>query len=427
MNQIDEPQIKNYVMISHLKRAKIYRSLEQKNKAILEYGELLSKFSSSSKNNKHYLTAKIQRAILLFEEDQENEALSEINEVIDHHKNKKSIMMKTFVAKALYQKAIFVGKKGDLELAMQLYFEVHLTYKDEINVNIIEVVIMSLIGKAIAFETKGENNEAIQVYNEIDKQYHLVPERIIQKLVIKSMINKGNLLLHLERWGLAHEHFGEVVNRFNGKDEFKQSIITANIGIAIALKGLMKYKDSFDILNSINRSDIENSELIEELLNQYCDIGYLLTIEKNYHSAKIAFLNAFMDGNIFAGNNLSYLIRRYPDESDNFPNHELLLAEGLKINEPFSLVNRALLFIDENTNESWINASKCFSKINELESVIEWWHKLAANENDPEGHLVIGMLLINNPHHDPDGFSVQQRFSYVAHNYSFPEWLIASY
>jgi len=140
--------------------------------------------------------------------------------------------------------------------------------------------------------------------------------------------------------------------------------------------------------------------------------------------ASVLFQEARRQGNSLASLNLAYLLRRGEITDASCPPLDELLAEHLKQEESFALVNQALrLARGIQCNTDWKAADALFGKLQDSGNVLEWWFA-RSREGDPEGHLVTGWLGRHRLSIDPDGFQVAQRMDLARNGGWFvPEWM----
>ncbi len=107
-------------------------------------------------------------------------------------------------------------------------------------------------------------------------------------------------------------------------------------------------------------------------------------------------------GDPVMGNNAAYILRRRlataPQGCTPIPE---LLAPGVAENEPFSVVNHMLFeFMASPDHDAWTRADEAIAGVSDGKSIGEWWGKLVNDSDEPEGHLVLALLM---RHHDIDG------------------------
>jgi hypothetical protein len=75
---------------------------------------------------------------------------------------------------------------------------------------------------------------------------------------------------------------------------------------------------------------------------------------------------------------------------------------------------------------NWDSADRTVASITgseELEPALKWWQNRASNQ-DPEGHLVLGLLARHGLISDPDGWTVVQRLqAALAGGWEVPDWM----
>jgi TPR repeat protein len=150
---------------------------------------------------------------------------------------------------------------------------------------------------------------------------------------------------------------------------------------------------------------------------------------KDLAAAANLFLKGHHLGDLYAGNNLAYMVRRSElPRGLQAPSIVDLLALGITKKSSFALVNYALCLaggvqcaINWDAADHTVGA---LTKTEELKEVAAWWHKLACS-NDREGHLVLGLLARHKLVTDPDGWTMAQRFQAArAGGWDMPDWML---
>jgi len=140
------------------------------------------------------------------------------------------------------------------------------------------------------------------------------------------------------------------------------------------------------------------------------------------------FEDAFLGGGKFWGINLTYLIRRgeYLPTSKT-PSIDVLLEEGLRLDDSFALVNEALRRAAGIQCESdWLIADNVMSRVEDVGGVISWWRNLA-DTGDPEGHLVLAWLARHRGGLDNNSIKAEQRICEARiGGWKVPEWMLTS-
>jgi hypothetical protein len=126
--------------------------------------------------------------------------------------------------------------------------------------------------------------------------------------------------------------------------------------------------------------------------------------------------------------NLAYLCRRGDVPSDyQVPLVEpLLAADGVPRDDSLSRVNLALgRAAGFQSAADWTAADDLMSRVHATSDLCEWWRGLA-EDDDPEGHLVLGWLARHGRVADPDDWSVAARMAAArGGGLPVPEWLDA--
>jgi hypothetical protein len=138
--------------------------------------------------------------------------------------------------------------------------------------------------------------------------------------------------------------------------------------------------------------------------------------------AAFLLLEGFQQGELMAGINLAYLVRRSELGPEAYPTLADLLHTGLSEENPFAIVNQSLrLAAGIACDQDWRSADQLFSSLHGSFEIFDWWMSLV-RAGDPEGHVVIGWLVRHGLTADPDGLSCAQRFE-GAKSWLIPEWM----
>jgi hypothetical protein len=148
----------------------------------------------------------------------------------------------------------------------------------------------------------------------------------------------------------------------------------------------------------------------------------------NIGSASALFLSGYQLGDTNAGIDLAYMIRRLEVPSDTqLPCMIDLLAQGITEKSVVALVNYALCLASGcQCARNWESADQTIASITELEdirSAVDWWQARAIQQ-DPEGHLVLGLLVRHRLIADPEGWTVALRFQAARNGgWDVPDWM----
>lgn len=156
-------------------------------------------------------------------------------------------------------------------------------------------------------------------------------------------------------------------------------------------------------------------------------IGFDLYDEKNPALAQFVYQQAISIEPTFGScSNLAYICRRHSDVLHISAGEIIdLLMKGVRGQYALSVVNMSLVFAQMlGTQEDWLLADRIIGLIREtstsFNAAITWWKKLA-EENDPEGILVLCWL----DRHDKYHFSASKlQKQYMLGVLNAPEWLL---
>lgn len=159
--------------------------------------------------------------------------------------------------------------------------------------------------------------------------------------------------------------------------------------------------------------------------------GYKFYSEQNFPEAAESFWSSFLMGDVDAGNNLAYMIRRREAVIRTELAWEELLAPSMAGGLQFAAVNLALGRAGGYPClQSWDSADEIIRMLRPEtgvvidKDVVSWWSALANEKGEAEGHLVIGWLVRHGIIDDPDLLSVAQRMNVAAAGgWDIPEWM----
>ncbi|MFI5296777.1 MAG: tetratricopeptide repeat protein [Polyangiales bacterium] len=126
--------------------------------------------------------------------------------------------------------------------------------------------------------------------------------------------------------------------------------------------------------------------------------------------------------------NLSFIVRRKEHGTLAVPSLDELCPKDAHSTEPVAKMNDALRFAGGvECAVDWDKADTIVASLPRGKGsagVRDWWSGLAQNNDDAEGHLVLGWLSRHGILADPDGISVAQRFSRArAGGWAVPMWM----
>jgi hypothetical protein len=134
-------------------------------------------------------------------------------------------------------------------------------------------------------------------------------------------------------------------------------------------------------------------------------------------------LNRFKCDDWEAGAMLGYIIRRKENDPERMPSIDVLLQHSLDRRDSFAEMNRILLLL-ENT----LTHDEAIAQLKRLRGtwgILEWW-TARAREGDPEGHLVLALLVMQGLSLDPDNMAPLARINGAGNTKLVPRELIAS-
>ena len=206
-------------------------------------------------------------------------------------------------------------------------------------------------------------------------------EYIYEQEFRKWLVGIKNALASLDStdWNAWHAIIEEIFHRLE-KSESEQEKISCLV-----------------LLEEIN-GRCEDARLLNMNLFRLQSLGYQAYQDKSFLLAETAFRLFALTDNITGKNNYAYMIRRGEVADSN--KHKLfdaalLLRDGVKAEDPFSLVNYALaLALYCGAEKDWKLADELVSLVSfsSVDSICSWWEEVAES-GDPEGFLVHLWLL----------------------------------
>ncbi|WP_139488924.1 SIR2 family protein [Brevibacillus dissolubilis] len=437
------------------------------------YMEISNNYSNTEQEHlKKYVTAAMHNQAIVLSADGRNEEMFEvIDNLVDKFNKENDVGIREIVASSLIKKAQVHFENDQMQGAVETLSFLDMLYKDSIEPTIKIIVAQGLMNKGIAHHKLGENTNALETYedllnrliNENSEDFvqckaealltkGLILEEIGEKdaalaifekitiefgnhfssdikiVNIKASFHKASLLLEM---GCQTEGINEYRNLItNNKDEedsnIKKIVASSLIELASHLSNRSYYQEAITLYEEIVSLCEKDASLTYFVSQAYNAIAYNFVNIGNKKLAKSPLLKSFKLGHSGAGINLCYLKRRNEivDESD-IPEYDILLRQGLEEGDPFAIVNKALLIISQNND--WKEANELIKRIKlseDKEIVLNWWLKLV-REDDPEGHLIIGLFDKHSIISDPDGIGFRKRFEFAGkETFNIPVWML---
>ena len=131
--------------------------------------------------------------------------------------------------------------------------------------------------------------------------------------------------------------------------------------------------------------------------NWLTDKAFKYYHNNNYNNAFSCFETAYNNGHLGASVNMAYMLRKSEAKSDKYTVEELL-APLVNENNTLAVVNYILEIIKHSdSQQTFDEALNLLRKIDTAEkdysSAVDWWTNLSDKKNDPEGDLVLGLLM----------------------------------
>jgi|GEM_PF-3227322 len=218
--------------------------------------------------------------------------------------------------------------------------------------------------------------------NEQQKGYNLIKQAYMKGSISASLFIAQYNLDHNIKFNtdLVHK-LNQLVEVPNERNREAAALIYAGIK-----EQLIKKYTKYDLGNLYY---LAYNVLSTDKAYEYYDV-------KDYENAFLELAKVLNSGDLNVVNDMAYMLRRGDANSDIYTVKELL-TPFVKDNNPLAIVNYVLEII-ENVSEQQIfdEALDLLKKLDtsnaDYKNVISWWQQLS-NQNDPEGDLVLGMLM----------------------------------
>lgn len=408
-----------------LKKADTYVAMGNFNEAVTVYDEIISTVEKLNNSNVDlFAQSYLGKVFALAKAEKYESSNTVIDTFIEKVQKIKEIKVKRYVAFALSNKALNFTNLEDDSNALNIYKEIIMKFKNFGKDKILnEIIQSSFYKKALTVGRLGDESKSVKELNSLyiklkdETEYDL---RIIAK---KSLLSRAIGLCNLERYEESLMTHDLIESTYYSDTELHEESFEYSFKInkSDCLRGLGKLKEALELFLDIKQLiGTMSQDYFASILGEINSIGFEAYTTKQYELSKNAFMLAFNCGSEISGSNLSFMVRRGEVTGNNVPSHEVLLAPALKNNEPFAIINKLLLNIMETNSEECKNL---IEKIDDFTGILHWWSQLAIND-DPEGHLVIGLLTRANLVSDPNGMSFKERFDIVdISGMGIPSWL----
>jgi tetratricopeptide (TPR) repeat protein len=239
-----------------------YINKENLGQVVNIYDEVIKKFSDKEdmELREYVAMAMYNKAIALGKLNRSEAEIVAYDKFIEHFTDTKEADISEHVAMAMNNKAVTFEKLNRFEEAIIVYNEVIARFADAEEKGIRVQVTMAMNNKAIIFEKLNRSEEAIIVYNEVIARFADAEEKEIHEQIAITMLNKAVILSKLNRFNEAIVGYDEVIKRFEG---------SKNTGILEKVVVAMNYKAI--TLGDHNRSEEEIAGY-DEVIKRFADV-----------------------------------------------------------------------------------------------------------------------------------------------------------
>ncbi len=162
-------------------------------------------------------------------------------------------------AKALFDKAVALGKQERVEEALAVYNEVVRRFGGSRTPDLLKTIAMTFINKGVMLEMLNRMGEALTVYDEVMHRFDGSQAPDLLEMAAVALVNKGTVLGMLDRPEEALTAYDEAIHRFG---EGQTPILPGTIAKALANRGVA--------LSRLNRQE-EALTVYDEVIHRFGD------------------------------------------------------------------------------------------------------------------------------------------------------------
>ena len=196
------------------------------------------------------------------------------------------------VSKALFEKALSLAEKGELQDAVAAWDEVVLQFGESRTPADLERVSLALVNKGKTLGQLGRRQEALAIWDDVVRRFGGNHEEGQSLAVATSLVSKGKLLSDLNRHKESLTDCEEVVRRYGGSliPEFKALVASAQIGMVVALSTLNRPQEALMVCDEVLERFGENgsSMFLSQLASAMVGRGHALIALNRSNEAIIA-------------------------------------------------------------------------------------------------------------------------------------------
>ncbi|MCP3795786.1 metallophosphoesterase [Paenibacillus sp. CH40] len=283
-------------------------------------------------------------------------------------------------------------------------------------------------GAIILFEelVQVEYGPGIELYGELLLEGKYLPrdahkgEKLLKQVSQQSVDVSYNLGLKYLNGDGVKKHIS------NGRDRVSRAAHSENFRAMFELGLRLKRGDKFPKNTKKGQEYIDKS-LKDVTGDNYHGLALIAYRLKDYELATKFFLIAYENSSIDAGTSLAYMTRRKEirGEVKKIPSIFMLLEKALVNNSVTAILNLVLSYVilDDDLDIYWEIADNIIRRLDDCNMEIKWWYDIA-QENDVEGHLIVGWLSKYNLINDVFDISYRERFNLVRKSgVKVPDWM----
>lgn len=414
-----------------LSKATSFMNMEKFEEAVALFNKIIEENSKINVTNLEYVaTAYLRKGISYARSNRHEIAIETYETLCQNLKKNKKLRAKEIWAMSMLNLAVSFRELNNQERALGCYDDIIGKFKSNKEATIKNYFSVASINKGLILSIQDRKEESIKIFDQVYLKLRSEEDNDLRIYAAKALFYKGKIYHDTNSYEAALSVFDLLENEYKDCEEEKInfyviSAIIEKVSIAVSLK--QNLNEQYEILKSLEAriKKVPDEKLHVRYSNQLHVIGYeAYKVNQDFPLAKDAFLRGYNMNNVISGVNLAYMLRRNEITEEGVPPIEILLEGGLKVAEPFAIINKILLDISvNNSDETWIKCNELLNLVKETTGLLEWWKDIAS-ENEAEGHLVIGLICKKWGLPDPDGLHFSTRFDLTNNlGLGVPKWL----
>ncbi len=211
--------------------------------AVALWDEVIKRFGNSTAPELQERVAKalVNKGIVCGERGDFETEIALYDELVKRFDDSTTPELQEWVAHALFNKGIVCGERGDFETEIALYDELVKRFDDSTTPELQEWVAKALVNKGIVCGEQGDFETEIALYDELVKRFGDSDRPELQERVAKALVNKGIVCGERGDFETEIALYDELVKRFGDSDrpELQERVAKAlvNKGIVCGERG----------------------------------------------------------------------------------------------------------------------------------------------------------------------------------------------